>query len=162
MTLDTWWYLSSAGIGWNSLFSVCNSNLYFDMKINDDFIGNFNSEVLWDFISWSIHGGWVCAYMNWFEFNGIENEMLFDFDANGLYSSVMQDEKIKFPDIWSFSLCSDFELKKINEYLIKSSCFWIQEDLNETVYNLFGKKCEFYIGEFDLFIPEELKFIPIV
>ena len=63
---------------------------------------------------------------------------MYDFDANGLYATVMWDEDIKFPDLSSFEI--------INE-----------DTLLEEIKN----KYKFYILEVDLYVPNSLQFIPI-
>ena len=41
-----------------------------------------------------------------YDANGKCTNQLYDFDANGLYATVMRDAAIKFPDLSSFWLIS--------------------------------------------------------
>lgn len=77
---------------------------------------------------------WVPKY----DEDGNVLNQLYDFDANGLYATVMQDENIRFPDLSSFEIIGDnMSLDEIK------------------------KRYKFYILEVDLFVPNSLQFIPI-
>jgi len=121
--------LSSAGASWNIYSYIFNK----DISVNK--IGNFENWILKQYLRKSIHGGWVAAYINKFDFDN-DNEELHDFDANSLYGSVMQDKNIEFPDINSFEILNSTDIKEVLKY-------------------------KFYIINCDIYIPKEMKFIPV-
>lgn len=67
-------------------------------------------------------------------------ESIIPFDANGLYATVMSDISIMFPDI--------------NSYKFIENC-------NNLTIDDIASQYKHYIIECDIYIPKELKFIPI-
>lgn len=104
---------------------------------NPVLFGNFKNPVVRDYIRSSIYGGRVCAYASKYD-SKVDKHSLVDFDANGLYATVMKDETIRFPDIDS---CVQIGGQNLSFTNIKSNF-------------------EFYIITCDVYIPESLKFIP--
>lgn len=119
-------------------------NLYkkiFKNKISESGIGNFNDKIYKNFIRSSIHGGWVASYTAYWIDNGKEEEILEDFDANSLYGSVMANKDLLFPDI------NSFQTIKINN--------------ENNSYEYFKNNYKHFILQCDIFVPKDLKFIPI-
>lgn len=145
--LDTRTCLSSASLSWNLYRKI------YQQLIKDTKIGNFDDKVCKQFIWNSIHGGWVAAYKAYWKkganntLNEDDDSDLEDFDANSLYGSVMADNNIQFPDINSYQILNSDEINYLN-----------------TIVNNFDEiknKYKHFIFECDIFVPKELKFIPI-
>lgn len=103
-------------------------------------VGNYENTVLKQFIRRSCHGGRCVAYKAEYQEN--ENGLV-DFDANGLYATVMRDENSIFPDIKSSEILDGQTFMDL--YL---------KDGTITIPYL-------YVAKVDMYTPPELCFIPL-
>lgn len=110
---------SSASLSWNMF-----KNRY-AAECKKYKLGNFKDNTLRQFVRDSIKGGWVVAYWSIYE-KDETNDYLEDFDANGLYSSVMSDETITFPDINSTTILTNVSFEEV----IKHKHYIIECDID--------------------------------
>ena len=130
----------------DKILNVCNSlssasiswniwNYVYGNKIWESWIGNFENKTMWEFIRESVRGGRVCAYKSTYRYDEV-GKWLVAFDANSLYGTVMADKSITFPDINTFKELSNPSFEEVKTY-------------------------KHYIIKCDIYIPTELKFIPV-